>query len=259
MIMVKKLLFILLILAGVFGIISTAFAVFASENLTTGPLLPAVVGAPLAAYGVFRLLHGGPLLKYRTLRIIIILVVVVGILLFTFIEGFIVAGACTDTPDTAAAFVIVPGCGIRENGSLTLTLQYRLDAACDYLTAHEDTLCIVSGGQGDNEPMPEACAMRDYLTAHGIDTRRILTERDSTSTSENMAYSAALIREQYPDHAMTAVVATSGFHVFRSLLLAQHHGIDAVGLPAPTPWYLAAYCYVRESLAVTNTVLFQLD
>ena len=71
------------------------------------------------------------------MRIIVTVIVIIGVLLFSFIESIIIAYACADTPVTSAEFVIVPGCGIREDGSLTLTLKYRLDAALDYLSEHE--------------------------------------------------------------------------------------------------------------------------
>jgi uncharacterized SAM-binding protein YcdF (DUF218 family) len=54
-------------------------------------------------------------------------------------------------------------------------------------------------------------------------------------------------------------IVTSDFHVFRSLMIAENQGIDAYGIPAPTPWYVAINCYMREYLGVVNTLLFQLD
>ena len=51
-------------------------------------------------------------------------------------------------------------------------LQYRLDAAYDYLVENPDTKVIVSGGQGSDEMISEAQGMYDYLAGRGIDHQR---------------------------------------------------------------------------------------
>ena len=43
----------------------------------------------------------------------------------------------------------------------SLVLQYRLDKAIDYLESNPNTICIVSGGKGANEPFPEEMCIRD--------------------------------------------------------------------------------------------------
>lgn len=74
-------------------------------------------------------------------------------------------------------------------------LQYRLDRAADYLEQNPDTVCIVSGAQGRNEPCTEAEGMADYLLAKGIPAERILQEREAHTTAENLAYSRKLMPE----------------------------------------------------------------
>ena len=122
-------------------------------------------------------------------------------------------------PPEDAGFVIVLGCGIFPDGQLTLSLKNRLDAAYDYLKEHEGSLCIVSGGQGANEPVPEAQAMSAYLRSRGIHPDRILMEDRSDSTLRNLMYSREIMA-RYPMQPQTAAIVTSDFHVFRALMLA---------------------------------------
>ena len=61
-------------------------------------------------------------------------------------------------------YLIVLGAQVRENGPSTI-LRYRLDAAISYLQENPETICIVSGGQGVNEPFSEAEGMLNYLVS----------------------------------------------------------------------------------------------
>ncbi len=73
------------------------------------------------------------------------------------------------------------------------SLQNRLDVALKYLNENPKTKAIVSGGQGEDEDIPEAHSMRNYLVAHGINANRILIEDRSTSTYENLKFSKRFI------------------------------------------------------------------
>lgn len=52
-------------------------------------------------------------------------------------------------------YIIVLGAQVRKDGPSPV-LKYRLDKAVEYLNENPDTVCIVSGGQGSNEPWSEA-------------------------------------------------------------------------------------------------------
>ena len=47
-------------------------------------------------------------------------------------------------------------------------LELRLKAALKYARENEDTILVLSGGQGFGEDITEAKCMENYLTAHGI-------------------------------------------------------------------------------------------
>ena len=65
--------------------------------------------------------------------------------------------------------MVVLGCQVSANGEPTVMLRDRIDAACDYLSAHPESRCVASGGQNNNEPISEAACIRDTLAARGID------------------------------------------------------------------------------------------
>jgi len=115
--------------------------------------------------------------------------------------------------------VVVLGAQVRKSGP-SLVLRYRLDKAIEYLDENPNTICIVSGGKGPNEPFPEAQGMADYLKEHGIDEQRILEEPDSKTTEENIVNSKKLISD---DNASVGVI-TNNFHMFRALQIAHKYG-----------------------------------
>lgn len=88
--------------------------------------------------------------------------------------------------------VMIFGCYVRgEEPGRTLTT--RLDAALSLLKRYQNADCIVSGGQGSNEAISEAEAMRRYLVSRGIAEERITLEDRSTNTSENLEYTFAIL------------------------------------------------------------------
>lgn len=167
------------------------------------------------------------------------------------LSGVIVSGA-VEQPSGRVDYLIVLGASINQDGSPMETLRQRLDAAADYLDAHPDTRCIVSGGQGDDEPMAEAAAMARYLERRrGIAPERIIEEARSATTVENLRNSRALIE---PADASVAVV-TNDFHMFRALRMARRQGFARVsGVTAPTnPLYLPQ-ATLRECGAIVKAL-----
>ena len=146
---------------------------------------------------------------------------------FLFVEGFILSGF-SEKGGNGLDYLIVPGARVYESGP-SVVLKYRLDKALEYLSENPETVCIVSGGQGSNEPFAEAVGMKDYLVRHGISDDRILVEDKSLNTVQNMRYCAALLKERGVDigKAKTGIV-TNNFHVFRCKGLAKKAGFSDV-------------------------------
>lgn len=95
-------------------------------------------------------------------------------------------------PEDEQLTVMIFGCYVRgEEPGRTLTT--RLDAALSLLKRYPNADCIVSGGQGSNEAISEAEAMRRYLVSRGIAEERITLEDRSTNTSKNLEYTFAIL------------------------------------------------------------------
>ena len=79
---------------------------------------------------------------------------------------------------------------------LSNTLAGRLAVAVTYHERSPSSLIVVSGGQGPQEEIPEAVAMRQYLLDHGVPDDHIIVEDRSTSTEENFRNSRLLLDER---------------------------------------------------------------
>ena len=113
-------------------------------------------------------------------------------------------------------------------------LADRIQAAYDYLTAHPEVICIVSGGKGDAVNLSEAECMYNELAALGIDPKRILMEDQATSTMENFQFSLALIEAETGVRPEKLGVLSSEFHLFRARMFARREGVTPVAIPART-------------------------
>lgn len=139
--------------------------------------------------------------------------------------------------------VLVLGCRVYSD-HLSKMLIGRLAAAYALLCRYPKMQCVVSGGQGGDEPCTEAAAMKRWLVEKGIRPERIIEEGNSRSTIQNFSYSAKRMREC--GLSFRVIVATDFFHQFRSSLLAKREGFDAFGAASiREPLLLPGY-WLRE-------------
>lgn len=168
----------------------------------------------------------------RVTTIVFTVLLLCGLALFSFTEYHIIQ-ASFGTPDAEAEYLVVLGAKVRDDGP-SVSLWDRINAAADYLKAHEDTIAIVSGGQGEDEPITEAQCMHDELVKLGIDESRIWMEDKATSTDENMRFSLDLIEEKTGTRPEKLAILSSEYHLYRSSLMTKKLGIEFVGVPAKT-------------------------
>ena len=173
-----------------------------------------------------------------------------GFLLFFFVEAQLIAGFRA-VPENDLDYIIVLGAQVYETGP-SMVLRYRLDRAADYLQENKKTRCIVSGGQGYNEPFSEAEGMRDYLVAKGIGEERILLEASSSNTRENITYSMELL-DPARDHIG---IVTNNFHICRAMKLAKKAGLAQVtAIPADSTALFLPNNLLREFLGIIKDTL----
>jgi uncharacterized SAM-binding protein YcdF (DUF218 family) len=150
--------------------------------------------------------------------------------------------------------VIILGCRVKGTRP-TRMLRKRLEAAYSYMQSNPQSVCIVSGGQGSDEQISEAEAMRTYLLGLGVDERRIYSESRSVSTYENLKFSLEVIREYgLPERI---AIATDGFHQYRASVFARRLSMRTTAVSSKTePRYLPTY-WVREWFGITQCIVKQ--
>ncbi len=164
--------------------------------------------------------------------------------------GVVAAGlmAARWEPPMDRDYLIILGCGIRDDGTPTPLLRGRADLALDFAARQEAAggpkpVFVCSGGQGPGEVISEAECLGNYLQSRGIPRERILLEDRSTDTLENMRFS----KEKIEARGGGAVgFATTNYHVFRSGLLSRRVKMKSIGMGAPTKWYFWPNAAVRE-------------
>lgn len=177
-------------------------------------------------------------------------VLILGLLAVVFYLG-VVAMVCYREANLPPAedydALIVLGAQVKPDGTLSLQLQWRLDAAIEAWKARPCWIAVC-GARGSNEPVEEAYAMRDYLIAQGVGPEWILTDAESYNTRQNIANAAALLADK--DVKRVAIV-TSDYHVPRAMAIAEDAGLEATGIPAPTKLGLRFWLknHGREGLA----------
>ena len=176
--------------------------------------------------------------------------------------------ASSDVPNLD--YVIVLGAKVEE-GRISSSLKKRLDKAIEYSQRNPDTILILSGGQGKDEPASEAQMMYEYLRYNGVPERQLVMEDKSGSTAENIMYCKEIIdrleaekdreksrRDPTPpgpymeaeDKPIQIGVLTSNFHVFRATGIARRCGLEGVcGIGAASDRILFLHLCVRECAA----------
>ena len=192
-------------------------------------------------------------MKNNVYRILIILIII-GLTSFAIIESLILMeGRKEDIK--GVDYVIVLGARLYGDKP-SPALERRLKAARAYLIENEELRVVVSGGQGDNEDIPEAEAMAKYLMDNGIDENRIIKEDKSTSTFENPNFSLDILRDIEEKQDIEILIVTNDYHLFRAKFLANRLGIISYGLPAKTPPSIIVTSHIREYFAIIKSFLF---
>lgn len=176
-----------------------------------------------------------------------------GLALFLAVEGRILFEMLRK-PRQGVDVIIVLGAQVKGEAP-SLALARRLEAAEQYLRENPQTVAVLSGGRGDGEDITEAECMRRYLVGHGVEEDRLLLEERSTSTLENLQFSAQKIAERFGGDGMARKTAllSNNFHIYRARLLAEKCGYtDVCGIPAASDWRLQAHYLVREFFALAK-------
>ena len=172
-------------------------------------------------------------------------------------------------------YMIILGCGLKKDGSLTPLLEGRADRAVWFAKkqkdeAGKDIIFVASGGQGIDEPISEGEAIKQYLMEKGIDETKILVDDKSVNTNENMRFSYEQIQKieaeknrqklyrdrikenDGKDDGPKIAFSTTDYHVLRSGVDAKNQGFTASGVGSKTRWYFHINALVREFVAILS-------
>ena len=151
--------------------------------------------------------------------------------------------------------VILLGGGIDKDGRLPKSVITRVEKTAEYLNAHPDAVCVVTGGTLKWLPYAEAPAIKNQLEESGIAGERILVEAQALDTIQNFQYSCAMLSdyagvEQSEILKSKIVVISNYFHLRRAERLAARLGFTNIsGIGASCPFYQVPMSYVREICA----------
>jgi uncharacterized SAM-binding protein YcdF (DUF218 family) len=167
--------------------------------------------------------------------------ILLAFLLYSIIYAFLPKGKKFD-------FIIVLGASLN-NKQVTPILAKRLQRAIQLFNqSDQKATFIVAGGKGDDEIIPEAQAMRNYLLAQGIPKNKICQENQSRNTLENLKFSQQIIKQKHsPAHC---AIVTSNYHVLRAVDLARSLKMTADGFASSTQFYYLPAAFIREYLAI---------
>jgi len=183
--------------------------------------------------------------KLHRMMMMLLILLLAGVIAYLGVVGMVVWKTTHVPPAENYDAIVVLGAQVKADGSLSVQLQWRLDAALEAWQKNK-VMIVTCGALGDNEPAPEALVMRDYLVQKGVDETMILTDAKSYNTRQNIRHAAELLK---PYDVKKVLIVTSDYHLPRAMALAGDEGLDATGLGADT---LPAYWvknYGREALS----------
>ena len=242
---------ILLIAAGAALVLTCFIPVLFNNHFHIGVLSGMGVGALFIIYGIWATVINSFIARCwhsivgKIIELLLLVICVIILTLAVITSSAMIKGASMGSLPSSTLLVL----GAKTySDHPSLTLRNRLDAAISYLEADPDAVCIVSGGQGKDEPAAEASVMRSYLMDKGISPERIYTEDKSTDTRENMEYSKELIEKENLNPDITIV--TDGYHAYRAGKYAERSSLNYGTYPSVTVWYLFPSSVIREMYGI---------
>ncbi|MBR1414190.1 MAG: YdcF family protein [Bacilli bacterium] len=153
-------------------------------------------------------------------------------------------------------YIIILGCMIKKDGTLTPLLKGRVDKAIQFSMeqkekTNKDIIFVPSGGQGNDEVISEAQAMKNYLIEQGISNDNIIIEDKSKNTYENIKFSYKLINKN--SKIANIAYATTNYHVFRAGIIATNQNIKLEGIGSKTKSYFWVNAFIREFIATLSS------
>ena len=121
--------------------------------------------------------------------------------------------------------IIVLGCKVRNDGSLSDMLRDRLIRGLELYNTGTSSKLLMSGDHGQKD-YDEVGAMKHYAIQNGVPSENIFMDHAGFSTYETV-YRAKEIFD-----ADKVVIVTQEYHLYRALQIAKQLGLEAYGVPS---------------------------
>ena len=179
----------------------------------------------------------------------------IGVIVLMSLMSLITTSGKTDWNQAEEAeYAVVLGASVHEDGGPSRIMKRRLSAALELMEKNPDVVVILSGGQGDDEPISEAQCMYDTIVSMGADSSRLILEDQSTTTRENLILSRKIIDAAGGTDRPLAIV-TSEFHQARAAYIAGSLGISVCPVSAHTDWFYRVNYTLREIFAFVKAFI----
>ena len=152
--------------------------------------------------------------------------------------------------------ILIFGAAVRPDGKPSVTLRRRVEAALACAKGRQEVRFIPTGAIGRHGPS-EASVMADLLMKSGVCGERIRLEETGFDTLSSVRAVSRLLRKE--PLAGPIMLATSGYHVPRCLILLRLFGITArpcrvSPVASQAPWPARWYWRLREVPALPYDV-----
>ena len=139
--------------------------------------------------------------------------------------------------------IIVLGCQVRDDGSLSDMLRDRLLRGLELYQAGVSAKLLMSGDHGQDD-YDEVGAMKQFAMDNGVPSENVFMDHAGFSTYETV-YRAKEIFQ-----ARKVVIVTQEYHLYRAVYIAQELGMEAYGVSSDLRTYVGqSKRDVREVLA----------
>jgi len=139
--------------------------------------------------------------------------------------------------------IIVLGCQVKADGSLSKMLRDRLIRGVELYKAGVSPKLLMSGDHGRKD-YDEVAAMKGYATENGVPSEDVFMDHAGFSTYETVYRAKEIFG------AEKVVIVTQEYHLYRALYIADKLGVEAYGVSADLNVYGGQYIRdFREILA----------
>lgn len=174
---------------------------------------------------------------FKRILIVFLCLAIVGVTSLLIINGHVKSSGKDRilTVDKAAELddidcIIVLGCQVKDDGSLSHMLRDRLMRALEVYEAGAAPKLLMSGDHG-REDYDEVGAMKNYAIENGVPSEDVFMDHAGFSTYETVYRAKEIFK------ADKVIIVTQEYHLYRALYIAKQLGVEAYGVSSDLNTY----------------------